>query len=408
MKKSLVLFILLLSLISLSFVGCSSDSTDKGSKPADNNQAEQPEQPEQQDSKITSDANLPDMMDWLAYEIGTTGYTQAAGMANALTQSTGTQIRIVPNDTSVGRILVLKNGQADVGFLADEVYFASHGLYDFADRKFGPQDLRVVIAKPSYFAFAVTKESGIKTIEDLKGKRISYVPGNTSHIVKAEAYLAFGGLTWDDVEITHMASWADGARGLIEGKVDAVASQPTAATLYEVDSSPVGLDYIEMPASNVEGWKKVNEICPWLGPGVESRGAGMNGKEYEMPFYTYPQITCYSEADADMIYELVKALDESFELYKDMEPTATDWVIESSSGIPNGAPYHEGAIRYFKEKGLWTDAHEEWNNKQIEILKQEQEAWDLVTKEADEKNISDKDFPKYWLDRRFEIMGTRH
>lgn len=399
MKKLLSLLLVLMLSMSL-LVGCTQPAEEPAEEPA-------VEEPGNTEGGTTS-AKVPERMDWLAYEIGTTGYTQAAGIANAMTQATGSQIRIVPNDTSVGRILVMKSGQAKYGFLADEVYFASHGLYDFADKKFGPQDLRVILAKPSYFGFAVTKKSGITTIEELKGKRISYVPGNTSHIIKAEAYLAFGGLTWDDVEITHMSSWSAGAKGLIEGKIDAIASQPTAATLYEVESSPGGLEYIEMPASNIEGWKRTQEIAPWVSPGIESRGAGMNGKEYELPKYTYPQISCYADVDADEVYEIIKALDESFDLYKDMDPTAIDWAIENSSGVPNGAPYHEGAVRYLKEKGLWTEEHEEWNNSQIESLKAEQAAWETVIKEANEKNISDKDFAEYWLERRFEIIGTRN
>jgi TRAP-type uncharacterized transport system substrate-binding protein len=51
---------------------------------------------------------------------------------------------------------------------------------------------------PNSSAVIVTKESGIKTLKDLKGKRVSWILGNPSLNVKMEAYLAFANLTWDD------------------------------------------------------------------------------------------------------------------------------------------------------------------------------------------------------------------
>jgi TRAP transporter TAXI family solute receptor len=348
---------------------------------------------------------LPKMMAWVAYEVGAAGYNQAAAMANGVTQTFGTQIRIIPADTSVGRILNLKTGNGSYGFLADEAYFASHGLYDFAEKAYGPQDLRVLIAKPSCYAFAVTKASGITTFEQLRGKRLSVVPGNTSHIVKGESFLAFGGLTTDDVIETTMASYNAGIKGLMEGKVDVVGVQTTASALYEVDSSPVGLTYLEMDPNDTEGWKRLQAITPWIRPGVESRGAGMNGKDFNLTYYSYPQIVCYANTSADEVYALLKALDETYELYKDMDPQASDWAIDISSGFPNGAPFHEGAVRYLKEKGLWTDAHEQWNQKELASLKAEQEAWQTVLKEAAEQKIGDKDYAAYWLKRRAEILG---
>lgn len=347
---------------------------------------------------------LPEMMTWVAYNVGAAGYNQAAAIANAFTQKYGTQVRIMPVDTSVARIMALRDGQASYGFLADETYFAAHGLYDFAEKQFGPLDLRVLLAKPSCYTFAVTKKSGIKTIEDLRGKRIATVPGNTSHNVKNEAMLHFGGLTTDDVILAHSASYNSSLRGLMEGKFDAVGVQTTASILYEIEASPVGLEYIEFPAEDKEGWERLTKVTPWLRPGIENRGAGMN-RDYELPIYTYPQVVCLADRDVEEVYQMTKALDEAYDLYKDLDPQMSDWVIEKSSQFPNGAPFHEGAIKYLKEKGLWTEEHEKWNNEAIESLRKSQEAWDTVVEEAKSKNISDKDFPDYWLQRRAEILG---
>lgn len=346
---------------------------------------------------------------WVAYEVGAAGYNQAAAIANAMTQKLGSKVRIMPADTSVGRIIAMKNGQAKFGFLADEVYFAANGLYDFAAKNQGPQDLRVVLGKPSSYLFAVTKKGGIKTIADLKGKRISYVPGNTSHNIKNEAYLYGYGLTWDDVKKTQMASYGAGMKALLEDKVDAVGVQTTASTLYEIDASPVGLAYIEMPAKDVEAWKRIQEYAPWVKPGKEDRGAGLTkGKPIEVPWYPYPQVACYSNATVDEVYQMIKSMDETYDIYKDLDPQSSDWKVDISSGFPVGAPFHDGAIKYLKEKKLWTPEHEKWNQDTIARQKKVQDAWKVVIEEAKVQKVSDKDFPAFWTKRRAEITGFKN
>lgn len=403
MMKKISLVISIILIISIIFVGCSSNDT--------GNIPDTPENTENTPdaSKTEGTANLPDMLNIVSYAVGSSGYNQAAGVSNALTEMFGTQIRIVPNDTSVGRMMVMDSGQTEYGFFADEVYFAYYGLFDFAEKNWGPRDLRVIMAKPTTVGMATTKTGGIKVPADLKGKKISYTPGNTSHITKAEAYLAFADLTWDDVEIVHMPSSPAGVKSLIEGAVDAVITAPNASALYEVEASPVGVDWVELPAEDVEGWKRLNEVLPFLSPAEETLAAGLkDGEVRELAGYTYPQVICLADKSADEVYEFVKALDEAYPLYKNMDPQAENWAIEVSSNIPNGAPYHEGAIRYFKELGLWNDEKEAWNNQMIKEGEEVREAWDTVIKEAEEKNIKDEDFAEYWLQRRFEITGKKN
>lgn len=83
----------------------------------------------------------------------------------------------------------------------------------------------------------------------------------------------------------------------------------------------------------------------------------------------------YASQDSNQVYALVKAIDESEELWINGDALMVDWSIDKASVPPAGAPFHEGAIRYFREKGLWTPEKEEWNNKFIERMGKLQEAW---------------------------------
>ncbi len=80
-----------------------------------------------------------------------------------------------------------------------------------------------------------------------------------------------------------------------------------------------------------------------------------------------------------------------------------DWAISKSGRTPAGAPFHEGAIRYLKEKGIWTAQDDQWNSKSLAHVKKVQELWKVTVQEAKSKGIGEKDFTEYWLKKRAEI-----
>ena len=83
---------------------------------------------------VASDAKLPKSMVWSAYDLGSSGYAEASGIANALQKKYPTRIRIVPAGTSIGRMLPMATGKVKYGYLANEAFFAAEGTFDFADQ----------------------------------------------------------------------------------------------------------------------------------------------------------------------------------------------------------------------------------------------------------------------------------
>ena len=348
---------------------------------------------------------LPEMMSWSAYDVGSRGYVQAAAISDALTKQYKAKVRILPSGTSIGRIQPLKSGAATYGLLADEVFFAVEGLYEFATLAWGPQDFRVILAHPAPNGLVVTAKSGIKTLKDIKGKRVGYVPGASSNNVKTEAQLLFAGLTWKDVERVVLPSYNASLKGLIEGKVDVIGGVGiTAPTLYELENSNMGIYWPEFPPSDKEGWKRMTSLCPWLSPGKCSVGPGIKKDQpKDLILYAYPQLTSYAKQDVAEVYNLVKAFDQTFNMYKDVNSDMPDWAVLKSGRTPAGAPFHEGAIRYLKEKGIWTAEDDQWNNKFLARIKKVQELWKVTLQEIKSKGIAEKDFTEYWLNKRKEI-----
>ena len=79
-------------------------------------------------------AKLPASSVWTAYDLGSSGYVEASAIAEALMKTDPIKVRVVPAGTSIGRLLPIKQGRANYGFLANELYFATEGVYDFAAR----------------------------------------------------------------------------------------------------------------------------------------------------------------------------------------------------------------------------------------------------------------------------------
>ena len=349
---------------------------------------------------------LPDTMIWTAYDVGSTGYNEASAVADALMKKYGTRIRLLPSGTSIGRIQPLQAERAQYGWLATETFFAAEGLYDFAVKDQGPQDVRVVLGRPAGFGIVVTGESGIKSMEDLKGKRLAWVPANTSVNVKVMAMLAFADMTLDDVELVTLPSYGASLKALVDGTADAAGTSPTAATLRELEASPRGIGWIPVPADNKEGWERLTAVAPFFAPSKQTIGAGMSEENpAELMAYKYPMIVTYASTSEDEVYALTKAVAESFDLYKGASPVMELWNVKESGTPPADAPFHEGAVRYLKEAGVWTAEHDAWQKQRIEQLEAVKALWKETLAAAEKESIADDKFAEFWTERREQALA---
>ncbi len=358
-------------------------------------------------SALADDVNLERSMLWSAYDVGSSGYTEASMIADALMKEYGVRIRIMPSGTAIGRLKPLETGRVKFAFLATETYFAAEGIYDFASPDWGPQDLRVLLGRPASVSLATAADANIKTLEDLRGKRVAYVEANPSVNIKAEALMASAGLTWDDVQQVRLPSYGASLRGMIEDTVDAAIVSPGAPTLYELESSPRGLAWPNIPLDDKDAWDRLNKVAPIFEAAMETVGAGMSeDKPAPMAAYRYPMIVTYAALTDDEAYNMTKAVVSTYDLYKDSNPVMPRWDVKLSGRPPVDAPFHPGAIRYLKEIGVWTAEDDKWNQKRIEHLRKVKAAWEAARDEAKTKGISDDAWPQFWMDYRKEALSA--
>ncbi len=348
---------------------------------------------------------LPDYMHWSCYDVGSGGYIQASAIADGILKKFNARVRLIPSGTSIGRLFPLVAGRVSVGWLATEVAFATEGDYDFASYEWGPQDLRVVLAHPTTHALYVAGDSGIKNVSDLKGKRVAWVVGNPSLNVKVTAYLAFADLTWKDVQKVEFPSFGATIKGLLSGQVDA-ASGTVLGGVVRLANSPKGVTYLPFPAADKAGWARMLKVAPFLTPVKETQGHGIDPKKpVELIRYRYPIATVRADASEDFVYNLIKAIDQSFPLYEKAHIAMPWWNIKYAGVPPADAPFHKGAIKYLKEKGIWTDEYQAWNDKLVERLKKVQALWKEFLPKAQAKNIKGSKLQSYWMAEKRKAFG---
>ena len=340
----------------------------------------------------------PKTVSLICSDIGSSTYLQLASVADVVMKKTTLRLRVVPGATDAGRMFAVRSGSIDFGITGLAAYFAFYGMYEFADPGWGPQDIQYVWRHLlGGIALVTAADANIKTPYDLKGKRVYWVPGQEAFNLNNTAFLAFANLTWNDVKRVEFPSYGKALAAIKENLCDAGYATPAAPVVYDLAASPRGVYYPEFPESDKEGWARMTKVAPYFKPFKCTKGAGISERtpriipNYGMSIWTFKQ------KDPDLVYQLVKAIHENFDLYKDTHPGLPYWDIKYALDfIGDHATYHEGVIRYFKEINAWTPQHEVWQQKVLKRHQLVKKAWEDTIAESAEKKIPLKDFPSFW------------
>lgn len=343
---------------------------------------------------------LPSTISWTAYDVGSGGYNQAVAIGNALKQKYNVSLRVLPGKNDVSRNLPLREGQ--VQFSANGVggaYLAQEGVFEFGAPSWGPQPVRGLMLNTSDQVLTVVaaKDSGVKTVADLKGKRVAWVIGAPSLNQNITAMLAFANLTWKDVQKVEFGGFAASMDGIVNNQVDAAFTSSISGLAYKLAKSPRGLVYPVFAHSDKEGWKRMQSVAPFFFPFMGTEGAELSkDKPAESASYPYPILMTYAAQNGDLVYNMTKAMVETFDTYKGGAPGNAGWATDRQN-FAWVIPFHDGAIRFWKEAGKWKPEHQAHNDKLIQRQKVLMAAWAEVKKGT---HADDKAFVTVWQKRR--------
>lgn len=301
--------------------------------------------------------------------MGSLYYVQSVAISELSSKYLKVKATVVATGAGSGQqIEWMGKKEADTGTMADlSVYEACLGIGAYKDRP--NKNMRAVVgAFQTLYLIVTDAKHGIKKMEDLKGSGyvISLKPMPSPLFSKiGDLIYEFYGFTEKDVKATSHSAKAEGFAALKEGRIKVLAEgqpQPGPDVHYlECDRAismrviPLSKECIEYVDSKIGGFK----------PDTLARGLYKGCPEGALTggictgFYAAPLLP------DDYIYELCKLIFEP--------PTREEFVAHGphlKDVLPGKvgylmAPYHAGAVKYYKEKGLWTDKLEKY---QKEIL----------------------------------------
>lgn len=348
----------------------------------------------------TAQAGRPDVISVVGNKPGSATHAELTAIADAVSKKFGTKIRAIPIGNGVGRAIALRNGKTEIWMSCSAYYTAFEGIGDFSAEKWGPQDLRVLMLanRKNNFSFATSKDSPINSIADIKGKRVSWIVGNSGINMQTEAYLAYAGLTLDDVELVKFPGYVPSLRGLIAGQADVVMAANSSSATREIAASPGGLKWINIPHANKAGWETIQRLAPFVAPIVITGGPGLDkNQSVEVGGYPCATFVTYAKTSTETVYWMTKMVVESWDLYKNTIKSAPYWQVDEALKSRFAVPYHDGSVKYFKEIGKWTgamDAHQRTLLKRIKVLQ------DAFAKAKSGYSGNAKDFGAYWTKQK--------
>jgi len=348
-------------------------------------------------SSAAQDVKLPATLTMTAYDTGSSGFNIVVAVGKAMKDKHNTDVRVLPAGNDVARLAPLKGGRAQASAMGIGVYFAQEGVFEFAVKDWGPQALRLILASSDCNAISlgVAKDTGVKQIKDLKGKRVGLVVGSPALNQNAFAVLAFAGLAKSDVKLVEFSSYGAMWKGILNNEVDAAIASTISGQAKEAEASPRGLHYPPTPAADKAGWARLNEIGPYYAPHKATCGVGVSAQNpVELPNYPYPIFTSYASQPADLVYGIAKSMIVNYGAYKDGAPGAAGLELKRQN-LTWVLPYHEGAVKAFKEAGVWKPEHEAHNQKALKRQQTLDTAWTafLKTNPPEDRDA----FRKAWM-----------
>ena len=286
---------------------------------------------------------------------GVTGVYYAAGgaicrLVNKDRAKHGIRCSVESTGGSVFNVNTIKAGELDLGFAQSDVqYNATKGAGNFKEAG-AYADLRAVFSvHPEPFTVVARKEANIKTFADFKGKRFNVGnPGSGTRASMEELLTAIGWKLGDFSLASELKADEHGS-ALCDGKIDGFfygVGHPSANIQDPTTSCGAKLVSITGPLVD-----KLVADKPYYAKAVIPGGLYPNNAEGAQTYGVLATVVASSKAPAESVYQVVKAVFDNFDEFKKLHPALANLKPENMVKDGLSAPLHEGAARYYKEKG---------------------------------------------------------
>ncbi|GAA0701749.1 TAXI family TRAP transporter solute-binding subunit [Marinobacterium maritimum] len=252
---------------------------------------------------------------------------------------------------SVYNLNTIRSGELDIGVAqSDWQFHAYNGTDTFTDQGPNP-DLRSVFsmhAEP--FTVVARADSGIKVINDLKGKRVNIGNPGSGQRGTIEVVMQAKGWSRDDFSLASELKASEQASALCDNKIDAmvyVVGHPSGA----IKEATTSCDSVLVTADDADIDKLIVDNSYYRHatiPGGMYRG----NPDDVITFGVGATIVSSAKVPDEVVYNVVKAVFENFDTFRKLHPAFANLKKEEMVRDALTAPLHPGAEKYYKEVGL--------------------------------------------------------
>ena len=286
---------------------------------------------------------------------GVTGVYYAAGgaicrLVNKDRAKHGIRCSVESTGGSVFNVNTIKAGELDLGFAQSDVqYNAVKGLSQFKDGG-AVADLRAVFAvHPEPFTVVARKEANIGKFEDFKGKRFNVGNPGSGTRASMEELLTAMGWKLSDFSLASELKADEHGPALCDGKIDGFfygVGHPSAN--IQDPTTSCGAKLVSLTGPVVD---KLVADKPYYAKVSIPAGLYPNNPQATPTYGVLATVVASVKTPADTIYAVTKAVFDNFDEFTKLHPALAH--LKPEDMVKNGlsAPLHDGAARYYKEKG---------------------------------------------------------
>ncbi|MDF2183640.1 TAXI family TRAP transporter solute-binding subunit [Grimontia hollisae] len=272
-------------------------------------------------------------------------------LVNKTKKEHGIRCSVESTGGSIYNINTIRAGELDMGIAqSDWQFHAYNGSSKFKDQG-AYKDLRAVFSvHPEPFTVVARADAGIKTFDDLKGKRVNVGNPGSGQRGTIEVLMAEMGWTMDDFKQVSELKAAEQSKALCDNKIDAMVytvGHPSGA----IQEATTACDSVVVEVNNAASNKLVanNDYYRTATiPGGMYRG---NDSDVQT-FGVGATFVSSAEVPEEVIYHVTKAVFENFDDFRRLHPAFANLKKEEMVSDGLSAPLHPGAAKYYKEVGL--------------------------------------------------------
>jgi TRAP transporter TAXI family solute receptor len=286
---------------------------------------------------------------------GTSLYAIGSSFAKVITNKTPIFCIVVPYASTTKANLAMLEKKVDMTtFHSIGAWMMAQGI-GLPDKK-PAYFVRVAQAgAPLQFAPLVRKNSGMVSVKDMKGKRVARMATPMQRL-EIDFAMADAGLTWGDVTEVPCADVGESVKLLIDGTVDVANHALGASDVVKAEAAISGgvrhLSFDPTPKALAIAMEKVAPFTVGLRKAGFSTGIVEDTYVEDTALY----LATYPGAPDQAVYVVVKALYENYKELAPAHPLLREWTPDKFvQTLGLAAPYHPGAIKFYKEVGLWKD-----------------------------------------------------